>query len=103
MNIMRISAKRKLEVESELKNKITIIKIHSKEFIIDQITQRNKSAMQKTRVFESTQAEQKKKKIVVLKSKNNLRFIWEINGTKIHIIGVPQGKKREKVTAKLFE
>ena len=59
--------------------------------------------MQKTRVFESTQAEQKKKKIVVLKSKNNLRFIWEINGTKIHIIGVPQGKKREKVTAKLFE
>lgn len=103
MNIMRISAKRKLEVESELKNKITIIKIHSKEFIIDQITQRNKSATQKTRVFESTQAEQKKKKIVVLKSKNNLRFIWEINGTKIHIIGVPQGKKREKVTAKLFE
>ena len=103
MNIMRISAKRKLEVESELKNKITIIKIHSKEFIIGQITQRNKSATQKTRVFESTQAEQKKKKIVVLKSKNNLRFIWEINGTKIHIIGVPQGKKREKVTAKLFE
>ena len=35
MNIMRISAKRKLEVESELKNKITIINIHSKEFIID--------------------------------------------------------------------
>ena len=60
--------------------------------------------MQKTRVFESTQAEQKKKKkIVVFKSKNNLSFIWEINGTKIHIIGVPQGKKREKVMAKLFE
>ena len=45
----------------------------------------------------------RKKKIIIFKSKNSLRFIWDINGTNIHIIGVLEGKEREKVTEKLFE
>ena len=48
------------------------------------------------RVMEVTQTEQRKEKII-FKNKDSLRGLWNnITHTKIHIIEVPEGKKRER-------
>ena len=56
------------------------------------------------RLMEITATEQNKEKKKMKRNQNSLRNNWDnIKHTNIHIIGVPEGKEKQKGPEKIFE